>query len=62
MSEFDTPATLFQQRGIFHGMCERSNISLADIERARAAREAGQTVVIRADEEDVEGGPTSGSS
>jgi hypothetical protein len=51
IAEFDTPAALFAQGGIFHSMCERSNISLADIERARTAREGGQSVVLKADVE-----------
>jgi hypothetical protein len=33
-AEFDTPANLFQFGGIFHGMCERSNITGDDITRA----------------------------
>ncbi|KAH7884664.1 ABC protein [Phlebopus sp. FC_14] len=30
--EFDTPYNLYQKGGLFQGMCERSNISLKDIE------------------------------
>ncbi|KAG1770993.1 ABC protein [Suillus occidentalis] len=34
--EFDTPSNLFKiESGIFRGMCERSNISLKDIETSR---------------------------
>jgi len=34
--EFDTPYNLFKiEGGIFRGMCERSNISLKDIETSR---------------------------
>ncbi|KAF9237596.1 putative YOR1-ABC transporter [Melanogaster broomeanus] len=33
VAEFDTPYNLYQrERGLFRGMCERSNISLTDIE------------------------------
>ncbi|KAG0701997.1 ABC protein [Suillus ampliporus] len=36
VAEFDTPTNLFKvERGIFRGMCERSNISLKDIETSR---------------------------
>ncbi|GAA5994171.1 uncharacterized protein JCM10292_001909 [Rhodotorula paludigena] len=31
VAEFDTPLNLFRARGIFHGMCERSGITEADI-------------------------------
>lgn len=31
IAEVDTPIKLYRQRGIFHGMCERSSISEADI-------------------------------
>lgn len=34
IQEFDTPVNLFNKPdGIFRGMCERSDISLADIEK-----------------------------
>jgi ATP-binding cassette, subfamily C (CFTR/MRP), member 1 len=40
ISEFDTPANLFMQAdSIFRGMCERSGISLEDIQRAAKQRE-----------------------
>ncbi|OAX31396.1 hypothetical protein K503DRAFT_91609, partial [Rhizopogon vinicolor AM-OR11-026] len=33
VAEFDTPSNLFKiESGLFRGMCERSNISLKDIE------------------------------
>ncbi|KAF9237599.1 ABC protein [Melanogaster broomeanus] len=32
VAEFDTPYNLYQRGGLFRGMCERSNISLTDIE------------------------------
>ncbi|KAG1720078.1 putative YOR1-ABC transporter [Suillus lakei] len=36
VAEFDTPSNLFKmESGIFRGMCERSNISLKDIETSR---------------------------
>ncbi|KAG1754553.1 hypothetical protein EDB19DRAFT_1626702, partial [Suillus lakei] len=36
VAEFDTPSNLFKmESGLFHGMCERSNISLKDIETSR---------------------------
>ncbi|KAG1744460.1 ABC protein [Suillus lakei] len=36
VAEFDTPSNLFKRRGgVFRGMCERSNISLTDIETSR---------------------------
>ncbi|KAG2043713.1 ABC protein [Suillus americanus] len=36
VAEFDTPSNLFKMEGgIFRGMCERSNISLKDIETSR---------------------------
>ncbi|KAG1737506.1 ABC protein [Suillus paluster] len=35
VAEFDTPSNLFKvEGGLFRGMCERSNISLKDIERS----------------------------
>jgi len=38
--EFDTPARLFHMEdGIFRGMCDRSKISLEDIQRASELRE-----------------------
>ncbi|KAG1887345.1 ABC protein [Suillus subluteus] len=38
VAEFDTPSNLFKiESGIFRGMCERSNISLKDIETSRQA-------------------------
>ncbi len=38
IAEFDTPANLFHMpEGIFHGMCERSLISLDDIKLAAKA-------------------------
>ncbi|TFK93972.1 ABC protein [Polyporus arcularius HHB13444] len=37
IAEFDTPKNLFSRRdGIFHGMCERSGITLEEIERSRS--------------------------
>ncbi|KAI0370390.1 ABC protein [Pilatotrama ljubarskyi] len=37
IAEFDTPKNLFNRPdGIFHGMCERSGITLEEIERSRA--------------------------
>lgn len=30
--EYDTPENLFRQGGIFYSMCEKSNISIEDIE------------------------------
>ncbi|KAI0360038.1 ABC protein [Trametes cingulata] len=37
IAEFDTPMNLFNRPdGIFHGMCERSGITLEEIERSRA--------------------------
>jgi len=38
VAEFDTPANLFAQGGIFNTMCERSNISMEDIKRAQGDR------------------------
>ncbi|TFK49597.1 ABC protein [Heliocybe sulcata] len=36
IAEFDSPINLFSQKdSIFHGMCERSNITLDEIKRAR---------------------------
>ncbi|KIO14752.1 hypothetical protein M404DRAFT_119962 [Pisolithus tinctorius Marx 270] len=36
VAEFDTPYNLYQKEGgLFHGMCERSNITLKDIEASR---------------------------
>lgn len=32
VAEYDTPLALFDQRGIFHSMCERSGIRREDIE------------------------------
>ncbi|KAG1821118.1 ABC protein [Suillus subaureus] len=38
VAEFDTPSNLFNiESGLFRGMCERSNISLKDIETSRQA-------------------------
>ncbi|KAI0342890.1 ABC protein [Trametopsis cervina] len=34
IAEFDTPTNLYMKNGIFRGMCERSNISLDDINKA----------------------------
>ncbi|KAI0035413.1 ABC transporter [Vararia minispora EC-137] len=39
IAEYDTPANLFAADGIFRSMCERSGISLADIQRAAKLRE-----------------------
>ncbi|EPQ54017.1 ABC transporter [Gloeophyllum trabeum ATCC 11539] len=42
IAEFDTPANLYQRAdGIFRSMCERSTITLEDIQRAAKEREAG---------------------
>ena len=35
----DTPVNLYQNDGIFRGMCERSSISLEDIKKAVKERE-----------------------
>ncbi|KAG1750701.1 ABC protein [Suillus lakei] len=36
VAEFDTPSNLFKRKGgVFRGMCERSNISLTDIDMSR---------------------------
>ncbi|TFK46118.1 ABC transporter [Heliocybe sulcata] len=40
IAEFDTPARLYEQDGIFRSMCERSTITLEDIRRSAKAREA----------------------
>ncbi|KAI0091325.1 ABC protein [Irpex rosettiformis] len=40
IAEFDTPANLYIQNGIFRGMCERSNISLDDINKAALRSQA----------------------
>lgn len=37
LQEFDTPFNLYQNGGLFRGMCERSNITLKDIELAKFA-------------------------
>jgi hypothetical protein len=37
--EFDTPATLFERRGVFWSLCERSKITLEEIRKARMSRE-----------------------
>jgi len=37
IAEFDTPLNLYDNEGIFRGMCERSNIGRADIEKSRLA-------------------------
>jgi len=42
--ELDTPANLYRARGMFYSMCERSNITLEDIEKAQAARDSGQPI------------------
>ncbi|KAI0694596.1 ABC protein [Cytidiella melzeri] len=34
IAEFDTPCALYMKNGIFRGMCERSNISLDEINKA----------------------------
>ena len=39
IAEFDTPAKLFAQNGIFRSMCDRSSISLDDVLLARQERE-----------------------
>lgn len=40
IAEFDTPTRLFKMEdGIFRGMCDRSKISLEDIQRAAKLRE-----------------------
>jgi hypothetical protein len=36
--EYDTPENLFRQGGIFYSMCEKSNISIEDIEVSLASR------------------------
>ncbi|KAJ9110261.1 hypothetical protein QFC19_001664 [Naganishia cerealis] len=36
--EYDTPENLFRQGGIFYGMCDKSNITVEDIEQAAAMR------------------------
>ena len=41
--EFDTPLNLYINDGIFRGMCERSNISLDDIQKATMKRETFYT-------------------
>ncbi|KAI6025624.1 P-loop containing nucleoside triphosphate hydrolase protein [Pisolithus orientalis] len=39
VAEFDTPYNLYQKEGgLFHGMCERSNITLKDIEASRCEK------------------------
>ena len=39
IAEFDTPANLYNRAdGIFRGMCERSTITLEDIQYAAKAR------------------------
>ena len=39
IAEFDTPANLYKRAdGIFRGMCERSTITLEDIQYAAKAR------------------------
>ena len=41
IAELDTPMNLYQRAdSIFHGMCERSGITLEDIRRAAKQREA----------------------
>ena len=35
LQEFDTPRNLYQREGLFRGMCEKSNITLKDIEMAK---------------------------
>jgi len=40
ISEFDTPTRLFNMEdGIFRGMCDRSKISLGDIQQAAKLQE-----------------------
>ncbi|KAJ9119462.1 hypothetical protein QFC24_005695 [Naganishia onofrii] len=36
--EYDTPENLFRQGGIFYSMCDKSNITIEDIEEATAMR------------------------
>ncbi|KAI0037723.1 hypothetical protein FA95DRAFT_1506607, partial [Auriscalpium vulgare] len=38
IAEFDTPTKLYLDNGIFYTMCERSGITLEDIERAAKER------------------------
>ncbi|THV02862.1 ABC transporter [Dendrothele bispora CBS 962.96] len=43
IAEFDTPARLFEQNGIFKGMCDRSSITLDDIRLATKIRMDDET-------------------
>lgn len=38
IAEFDEPLILYDQRGIFRGMCDQSDISREDIVRARVVQ------------------------
>lgn len=41
--EYDTPENLFRQGGVFYSMCDKSNISIEDIE----VRAINQTINSR---------------
>jgi len=41
--ELDTPINLFRAKGTFHSMCQRSGITLADIEKAQKKQAFEQT-------------------
>ena len=45
--EFDTPCNLYHNEGLFRGMCDRSNITLQDIQAARAEADNSSDVLQR---------------
>ncbi|KAI9439887.1 ABC transporter [Lactarius indigo] len=46
IAEFGVPEVLYEQEGIFRGMCEHSSITLEDIRSSRKEREAGDDIAL----------------
>ena len=45
--EFDTPCNLYHRGGLFRGMCDRSNITLQDIQTSRVEADNNCVVLQR---------------
>ena len=46
IAEFDAPGVLYEQNGVFRAMCDRSNITRADIRRARMVRSFRDSLAV----------------
>ena len=44
--EFDAPGVLYEQNGVFRAMCDRSNITRADIRQARMVRSFRDSLAV----------------